>query len=47
MTTSFDELGLSSKLVEVLHENGIEQAFPIQAMTIPEALAGLDVCGMA
>jgi superfamily II DNA/RNA helicase len=47
MTTTFDALGVSSDLVEVLREQGIEEAFPIQAMTIPDALAGRDVCGKA
>jgi superfamily II DNA/RNA helicase len=47
MTTTFGTLGVSPDLVEVLREQGIEEAFPIQAMTIPDALAGRDVCGKA
>ncbi len=47
MTTTFDALGVSPDLVAVLRERGIENAFPIQAMTIPDALEGRDVCGKA
>jgi superfamily II DNA/RNA helicase len=47
MTITFDALGVSPDLVEVLHQRGIDTAFPIQAMTIPDALAGRDVCGKA
>jgi superfamily II DNA/RNA helicase len=47
MNPTFDALGVSPDLVAVLRERGIETAFPIQAMTIPDALAGLDVCGKA
>lgn len=47
MTTTFAALGVSADLVEVLKSRGIENAFAIQAMTIPDALAGRDVCGKA
>jgi superfamily II DNA/RNA helicase len=47
MTTTFNALGVSPDLVEVLHRQGIDAAFPIQAMTIPDAMAGRDVCGKA
>ena len=47
MTITFAALGVSADLVEVLRERGIEHAFAIQAMTIPDALAGRDVCGKA
>jgi superfamily II DNA/RNA helicase len=47
MNPTFDALGVSSDLVAVLRDRGIETAFPIQAMTIPDALAGRDVCGKA
>jgi superfamily II DNA/RNA helicase len=47
MMTTFDALGVSPDLVEVLRQQGIEEAFPIQAMTIPDAMAGRDVCGKA
>ena len=44
---SFADLGVSSELVAVLTAQGITTAFPIQAMTISDALAGRDVCGKA
>jgi superfamily II DNA/RNA helicase len=47
MSPTFDALGVSADLVAVLRDRGIETAFPIQAMTIPDAIAGLDVCGKA
>jgi superfamily II DNA/RNA helicase len=47
MTTTFDALGVSPDLVAALRDRGIETAFAIQALTIPDALAGRDVCGKA
>lgn len=47
MTEEFHVLGVASDLVASLKERGIETPFPIQALTIPDALAGLDVCGKA
>lgn len=47
MTTSFADLGVDPGMVDVLAEKGIESAFPIQAMTIADALQGRDVCGKA
>jgi superfamily II DNA/RNA helicase len=44
---TFAGLGVSSELVAVLTAQGITTAFPIQAMTIADALAGRDVCGKA
>ncbi|SJM56886.1 DEAD/DEAH box helicase [Gulosibacter sp. 10] len=44
---SFAELGIDSDIVEVLADKGIEQAFPIQAETIPLALRGQDIIGQA
>jgi superfamily II DNA/RNA helicase len=44
---TFVELGVSPELCAVLTEQGIITAFPIQAMTIADALAGRDVCGKA
>jgi superfamily II DNA/RNA helicase len=44
---TFEGLGVSSELVAVLTAQGITTAFPIQAMTIADALAGRDVCGKA
>ncbi|WP_205325761.1 DEAD/DEAH box helicase [Glycomyces sp. YM15] len=42
---SFDELGLSEKITAALAEQGIVTPFPIQAATIPDALAGRDILG--
>lgn len=47
MTTSFEQLGVDGALVKALSETGIDQAFPIQELTITDALAGRDVCGKA
>ena len=47
MTTTFDALGVSTDLVEALSSRGITAPFPIQELTIPDALAGRDVCGKA
>ena len=44
---TFAELGVLPELVGVLSEQGITTAFPIQALTISDALAGRDVCGKA
>jgi superfamily II DNA/RNA helicase len=41
----FAALGLSERLVERLARDGIAAPFPIQAATIPDALAGRDVLG--
>ena len=47
MTTTFDALGVAPDLVAALAEQGITSAFPIQQLTIADALAGRDVCGKA
>jgi superfamily II DNA/RNA helicase len=47
MTSSFAALGVADNLVEVLSARGITQPFPIQELTIPDGLAGRDVCGKA
>ncbi|CAN5135168.1 hypothetical protein BH20ACT3_BH20ACT3_12050 [soil metagenome] len=47
MTITFDALGVAPDLVGALAERGISEAFPIQALTIADALAGRDVCGKA
>jgi superfamily II DNA/RNA helicase len=44
---SFSELGVSAALVEALATAGITEPFPVQQMTIPDALAGRDVAGKA
>jgi superfamily II DNA/RNA helicase len=41
----FAALGLPAPLVRALHATGIDTPFPIQAATIPDALAGRDVLG--
>jgi superfamily II DNA/RNA helicase len=43
----FSDLGVPRALWTALEQNGIERPFPIQAATLPDALAGRDVCGMA
>ncbi|MGZ3103183.1 DEAD/DEAH box helicase [Streptomyces sp. H62] len=44
---SFDSLGLPSALLETLTGLGVTHPFPIQAATLPDALAGRDVLGRA
>jgi superfamily II DNA/RNA helicase len=44
---SFDELGLPASLSAELAKAGIKKPFPIQAATLPDALAGRDVLGRA
>ena len=38
MTTTFESLGLSADLVDALSAAGITHPFPIQSLTIPDAL---------
>ena len=45
--TSFADLGVHAPLVAALGRQGISEPFPIQALTLPDALAGRDVCGKA
>ncbi len=47
MTATFSALGLSADLVTALAEQGITEPFPVQRLTLPDALAGRDVCGKA
>jgi superfamily II DNA/RNA helicase len=44
---SFSDLGVSPDFVSALEEMGRTSPFPVQALTIPDALAGRDVCGKA
>ena len=44
---TFVDLGVQAELCAVLEQQGITTAFPIQAMTIADALAGRDICGKA
>ena len=45
--SSFDALGLEPSLVAALRANGIETPFPVQEATLPDAIAGRDVCAKA
>jgi len=47
MTNTFAELGLPEHLIAILERRDITAPFPIQALTIPDVLAGRDVCGRA
>ncbi|WP_406229690.1 DEAD/DEAH box helicase [Nocardia sp. NBC_01009] len=42
---TFADLGLPVPLVQALRNDGIEAPFPIQAATVPDAMAGRDVLG--
>ena len=44
---TFIDLGVPEDLVATLARRGITEPFPVQAATIPDALAGADVCGKA
>lgn len=45
--TTFHALGVAEDLAESLAGRGITEPFPIQRLTIPDALEGRDVCGKA
>jgi len=47
MSMSFADLGVPANLVARLAARGITEAFPIQEVSIPDALAGRDVVGKA
>ena len=47
VASSFADLGLPAHMVTRLEKRGITAPFPIQAATVPDALAGRDVCGRA
>jgi superfamily II DNA/RNA helicase len=47
MTISFTDLGVPADLAAVLAQRGIDAPFPIQAASLPDALAGRDVTGKA
>lgn len=42
---SFADLGVATTLVSALEQRGITEPFPIQAATLPDAIAGRDVLG--
>ncbi len=46
-SATFADLGLCDEIVVALAVKGITVPFPIQTLTIPDALAGRDVCGKA
>jgi superfamily II DNA/RNA helicase len=46
-TTTFERLGVAAPLVGVLADQGIHTPFAVQALTIPDGIAGRDVCGKA
>ena len=43
----FSDLGVPPTLASALEQQGILSAFPIQAATLPDCIAGRDVCGKA
>jgi len=45
--TTFAQLGLPAPIADTLGSKGFDTPFPIQETTIPDVLAGRDVCGMA
>ena len=45
--STFADLGVPEALTAVLTRQGITEPFPIQAATLPDALAGHDICGRA
>ena len=47
MSSTFAGLGLPADLVAALARDGITEPFPIQSLTIADALAGVDVLGTA
>jgi superfamily II DNA/RNA helicase len=47
MSMTFAGLGLPADLVNALAREGITEPFPIQELTIRDALAGRDICGKA
>jgi len=47
MSTTFASLGVPEAIADALAARGIVEPFPIQAASIPDGLAGRDVCGKA
>ena len=47
MPPTFAALGVPAHLCARLDELGITEPFPVQAATVPDGLAGRDVCGKA
>jgi superfamily II DNA/RNA helicase len=44
-TASFSDMALPPQVLRTLTEHGVREPFPIQAATLPDALAGRDVLG--
>jgi superfamily II DNA/RNA helicase len=47
MTKTWLELGVPKNIISGLVARGIEDPFPVQEATLPDALAGNDICGKA
>lgn len=47
MSKTWSELGVPKNIVSGLISRGIESPFPVQEATLPDALAGHDICGKA
>ena len=47
MTKTWLELGVPKNIIAGLVSRGIEAPFPVQEATLPDALAGNDICGKA
>jgi superfamily II DNA/RNA helicase len=47
VTSTFRALGVPAEIADSLAARGITEPFPIQAATLPDGLAGRDVCGRA
>ena len=47
MTKTWFELGVPKNIIAGLVSRGIEAPFPVQEATLPDALAGNDICGKA
>ena len=45
--TAFSDLGIPRTITQALAKRGMTAAFPIQSLTINDALAGRDLCGRA
>ncbi|MEX0946970.1 MAG: DEAD/DEAH box helicase, partial [Acidimicrobiia bacterium] len=45
--STFTDLGVPARLIEVLNKHSIVEPFPIQEATIPDLLSGRDVLGRA
>ncbi len=47
MSPTFAQLGVPKSICQSLERSGIRTPFPIQTVTIPDALEGADICGRA